>query len=286
MNQQVYTLRFITPLFSKGAYEDKPEFRAASIRGQLHWWFRALGGTPEMEREVFGSIKPVQASKVIVRTQELHQTSNNVDKIPTLPHKQGGQASPKICYKIGATFKLLVSYRRGGPSESARRHFERTLEMWLLIGSLGLRATRGGGCFNCEELHQKLGPNINIRIDELSNNSRITTAILPRIYTQAEEARKIITDTLSHAAFQSQCYPLGLVKQRDDPKNLPPRKTSPLRLRIIEQQKSFRIVAIWDKRIDVTGNSNANLNSAITILQHSRKPIGEELHAVRDRLMR
>jgi len=36
-------LTFITPMFGHGATET-PEVRAASIRGQLHNWFRLLGG--------------------------------------------------------------------------------------------------------------------------------------------------------------------------------------------------------------------------------------------------
>ena len=49
-------LEFITPLFSHGAI-DAPEVRASSIRGQLHAWFRILGGDVEAERRVFGGIR-------------------------------------------------------------------------------------------------------------------------------------------------------------------------------------------------------------------------------------
>ncbi|MCL2104631.1 MAG: type III-B CRISPR module RAMP protein Cmr1 [Kiritimatiellaeota bacterium] len=39
-------LSFITPTFLAGANQNTPEIRASSIRGQLRWWFRVLGGTP------------------------------------------------------------------------------------------------------------------------------------------------------------------------------------------------------------------------------------------------
>ena len=51
-----FRLEFITPLFSRGAYEDRPEIRAASIRGQLHAWFRVLGGEPADEKSIFGTV--------------------------------------------------------------------------------------------------------------------------------------------------------------------------------------------------------------------------------------
>ena len=45
MLQQTYRLELITPCFCGGAEPDKrAEIRAPSIRGQLRWWFRVLGG--------------------------------------------------------------------------------------------------------------------------------------------------------------------------------------------------------------------------------------------------
>ncbi|TAE90912.1 MAG: type III-B CRISPR module RAMP protein Cmr1 [Verrucomicrobia bacterium] len=39
-----YQLEIITPCFCAGADQGIAEIRAASIRGQLRWWFRVLGG--------------------------------------------------------------------------------------------------------------------------------------------------------------------------------------------------------------------------------------------------
>ena len=61
-------LEFITPLFSHGA-TDQPEIRPASIRGQLHAWFRIMGGDIEAERRVFGGIKHKKAD---TRTMPSH----------------------------------------------------------------------------------------------------------------------------------------------------------------------------------------------------------------------
>ena len=48
-------LQLITPCFCAGANQREPELRAPSFRGELRWWFRCLGGTPEQEGRVFGS---------------------------------------------------------------------------------------------------------------------------------------------------------------------------------------------------------------------------------------
>lgn len=63
MKLQTYHLELITPCFCAGADPAKAEIRAPSIRGQLRWWFRVLGGfkgLPEnlrsQESLIFGSI--------------------------------------------------------------------------------------------------------------------------------------------------------------------------------------------------------------------------------------
>ena len=72
------TLEVITPCLSGGAHPQKQaEIRAPSIRGQLRWWFRSLGGFKSMlprpvdaqEKAVFGhaSAPDSQASPLVVR---------------------------------------------------------------------------------------------------------------------------------------------------------------------------------------------------------------------------
>jgi CRISPR type III-B/RAMP module RAMP protein Cmr1 len=78
MNTQTYPLELITPGFCGGAWpETQAEIRAPSIRGQLRWWFRALGGfqslapmsMSDQENRIFGQAKGnmAVASRLIVR---------------------------------------------------------------------------------------------------------------------------------------------------------------------------------------------------------------------------
>lgn len=65
MRRTTLHLEIVTPCFLAGANQKAaPEWRAASIRGQLRWWFRAVAGgvlgggleaTKKAEAEVFGS---------------------------------------------------------------------------------------------------------------------------------------------------------------------------------------------------------------------------------------
>jgi CRISPR type III-B/RAMP module RAMP protein Cmr1 len=80
MKTETFHLELITPCFCGGAEPDKQaEIRAPSIRGQLRWWFRTLGGfkslapmpVREQEALIFGSIagNEGRAGKLIVRVK-------------------------------------------------------------------------------------------------------------------------------------------------------------------------------------------------------------------------
>lgn len=145
-------LEVLTPLFNRGAYQDTPELRVPSIRGLVRWWFRTLGGTPDEEKEAFGGMKKfgrrladeVMASRLVFRVSQVRAQRASPNPL-TLPHKQGGQASPQAAFAPGATFALEVFTRFGDLSPELERKVENALEVWLLIGALGLRANRAGG---------------------------------------------------------------------------------------------------------------------------------------------
>src|ERR1043166_7335138 len=61
-------IQLLTPCFCRGAYRDQPEIRAPSIRGMVRWWFRALGGTPDQEKALFGGVHAgAVASRLVFR---------------------------------------------------------------------------------------------------------------------------------------------------------------------------------------------------------------------------
>jgi hypothetical protein len=283
MNREI-KISFTTPCFCRGAdcsENGAPEIRPPSIRGQLHWWFRALGGTAADENAIFGSVHDdAKASKIVVRVR-YPQPVPAPQKIATLPHKHGGSASPKNALPAGTAFDLLISTRLGGLSPNLKQKFTRALNAWLLLGSLGLRATRGGGNFSYVG-QPAAATEYETAIRTLLSSCRpavhggktvvppLTARLLPTTYTTAEDARRVLTDTLASDAFAKCNYPLGKIKPAG-------RKTSPLRFRIIKLGVTYRIAAIWDGRENVTGNRLADLKSAIDQLARAGKPIAPQL---------
>lgn len=164
MKYTPYHLTFITPCFCAGAEPSVAEVRAPSIRGKLRWWFRVLGGTFEQESEVFGSIAGDEgnASSLLVRVveieirqkwQPIQPTANsNEGYLLYFAQKSQNEARWKLGGALppGASFELQVAWRRP-VADSAMKTFDLALEAFLVLGSLGLRSTRGLGCFETKE---------------------------------------------------------------------------------------------------------------------------------------
>lgn len=274
-----YYVKLITPLFSRGAYEDVPEIRPPSIRGMLHHWVRLLGGTRDDEKRIFGGVhQGASASKVVVRVANIEgQTA----RINTLPHKAGGQASPKAAFAAGTTFDLVISKRLGGLGRDEAT-LNRALEAWLLMGSLGLRSTRGAGSFTwSSEEDAAIQPpsgfdDYEERCRSVLASAKVRFALLETSYGDAEKARRVVSDTLGgRDDRQGQDDlarlhdPLGRVFNG--------RKTSPLKFRIVAAEDRFRIAALWDTRGEVTGNSHADLRGIIALLAERKPSLGQQL---------
>jgi hypothetical protein len=303
-----FNIKFITPLFSRGAYEDRPEIRAASIRGQLHWWFRALNGDASAERAVFGSVHQgfggyklaASASKVVVRVR--HEPLHG-EWIATLPHKppgrsaQDGPNAPRIACPAGVTCELHILTRLGSIKHAEhQRLFDRTVETWLLLGTLGLRSTRACGSFQWEPLGKtQLHPPVNfdayeVRCRQLLQGAPVRFALLEHVYTIAERARHDISDTLGGPTqtedwsdLRALHWPLGDVAskpQQQQDSTRKERKTSPLRFRIVKAGGQFRIAALWDSRDQVThNNTQTDLPGIIRLLKHKKPALGQQLAA-------
>ena len=283
-------LEFITPLFSHGA-TDAPEIRPASIRGQLHAWFRIVGGDIEAERRVFGGIKQgcadgrkmpscdrTMASKVVVRVAEV-KPKGPPRELSTLPHKTGGMAAPRKAYDIGTTCRVMIHDRLGGLSQADDDLLNRAINAWLLMGTLGFRATRAAGSFvwSDEALPMPTEPlayqdTCRDLLDE--SDAKAKVAVLDRDYSSAEIARRDVSDSLGGREDQEGKDslakindPLGFINGRAGRK----RKTSPLKYRIVRFDGKFRILAFWDGREEVTGNSDDDFYDVVDLLDgHTR----------------
>lgn len=163
MQRIALNLETVTPLFLGGADpRGEPELRAASIRGALRFWLRALlGGVigdslddlRKAESAVFGSTDG--ASPVVVR---IHHSG----ALKTAPFSQLADGKPGIAYLFFAargthtepkryaipaetSFELKLLLRPGAKTDHV---FEQAYAaLWLLthLGGLGARSRRGAG---------------------------------------------------------------------------------------------------------------------------------------------
>jgi CRISPR type III-B/RAMP module RAMP protein Cmr1 len=146
------TMELVTPCCCSGADQAKAEIRAPSIRGELRWWFRALGGTREQEAEVFGAVQPkALASVLIVRTSSMKKSSQESPAIPANHRffaKSRLDLGNEAFLPAGRTFRLQVVLRK---EVSCSELLDLTIHAFLLLGALGLRSNRGLGAVQAVE---------------------------------------------------------------------------------------------------------------------------------------
>jgi CRISPR-associated protein Cmr1 len=176
MIEQIFNVQVITPLFLGGANPRvQPELRAASIRGVMRYWYRALVGgstlvTPnqigalrEQEAEVFGTTEsgspvtvflPYQPPEIdtfrkdrAIRTREGDYLPTGKDYLLWSMAESGRPNTPRYqaareYIKPGFTFDLVLRSRLD------KKTLDRaTIALWLMgnLGALGTRANRGAG---------------------------------------------------------------------------------------------------------------------------------------------
>lgn len=158
-------LRFITPAFCAGADQNEPEIREPSIRGALRWWFRVLGGTSEQEKAVFGGVHGgAVTSKLVIRVSEVKIINgreivfNRMSDKGYLYYfakesgKKEGIRRTESGHYIAENSECKVLFAlRASLETDVQELLVQAIDAFLLLGALGLRATRGCGCFTADE---------------------------------------------------------------------------------------------------------------------------------------
>lgn len=173
MIRQTYTLELITPCFCAGANPAEAEIRAPSIRGQLRWWFRVLGGSAAEEAAVFGSVAGDTGVASALRIAIADFKRGPVWPLPAIDQNKAenytwhfasasgkpANAGPNVtgprwqlrgAVPPGSTFKLILTELRPIKPE-LRKRLELARDAFLCFGTIGLRATRGLGALDCKQ---------------------------------------------------------------------------------------------------------------------------------------
>lgn len=148
MARETYNLTVISPMFLNGATSNQPEFRAASVRGQLRYWLRAIEGA---KRESLEDVRTVETaflgstqmgSMVSVRTYGLDDL--RVAESFMLPHR-GEKKSPAKAIQPGSHFRVDSVTR---PGVKIPVVYKKARGVWFLLGGLGKRSRRMFGAFD------------------------------------------------------------------------------------------------------------------------------------------
>lgn len=161
MRTETYHLEFLTPCFCAGANQGKAELRAPSIRGELRWWFRALGGTASEETQIFGGVHgdDAAASRIIVRSRAEDGTGEK-DWYSKIRRQGEDRSAYLLGFFCGRTDRLNVGgalppSSTGTISVTYRETPTELLNLasraFFSLGGLGFRATRTGGSFATRE---------------------------------------------------------------------------------------------------------------------------------------
>jgi CRISPR/Cas system CMR-associated protein Cmr1 (group 7 of RAMP superfamily) len=251
-------IEVLTPLFNRGAYQDTPELRVPSIRGMVRWWFRALGGTTDEEKEAFGGMKKfgrklaneVMASQLVFRVSQV-RAQRAVPNPPTLLHDPR-KPSPQAAFAPGARFHLEVFTRFGDLSTELERKVENALEVWLILGALGLRANRSGGNVWPVNDAPTTPTELRARLSELGCRWPVMLAGT-EVGSTLDQLRAAATDTVNGKAWV-----FGYAKGRD-------RQASALKFKIVRLEGRLRLL--------ITAHEQRVLDEARRALRgHKSKP--------------
>lgn len=157
-------VKFVTPAFLGGADSKKAELRAASFKGMLRFWWRALYGTQygtkilEEENNIFGSAASGKSNasyvRLLVQGSPSEKDSNDLIKNPNsiLSYLAYGKGSTRedrtfatYLDTAGTPFKISVSLS-SKLSEVQAKQAKNALLALLEFGGVGGKNRNGFGC--------------------------------------------------------------------------------------------------------------------------------------------
>lgn len=201
LKQITFEIETITPMFLAGADQGKAELRAASIKGLLRFWWRAIRAGTNMnelskeESDIFGAPdEKIGGSKFSIRVTQPDKeplprfiSQGRPDPVGYMFYStfmQKGRERP--CFPEGSKFNIILSSGHDNYLKTA------AASLWALIylGGLGTRTRRGAG---------------NMVVTNIDDTSRILSSIgldfLPK-GSNSEETAKWLIDNLKSAKQQ------------------------------------------------------------------------------------
>lgn len=203
LNKINFEIETITPMFLAGAEQGKTELRAASIKGLLRFWWRALQAESDIEKlrnresQIFGSSDEGKGGGCsfairIIPKEELKPTKN---KFPFNPQYQvpvegktfkinileylaygtyeyvpkQGNVFTREYYPAKTQFDIVVSFT----DEACKNEVLKAIYIWSIFGGIGSRSRNGFGSFdviNKEKAFEDIKEIISINTPYIKGN--------------------------------------------------------------------------------------------------------------------
>jgi hypothetical protein len=230
-----YSFKLLTACFCGGADNQScpAEMRVPSIRGQIREWHRKSSGVDTVNRIWGSTVGEAGASRVALIWDASVAPRQAQPKPHILPHKNQG-FRPALA--AGQSFTLIFQRLIGcsaGDWVAARN----AIQLWLLIGCLGLRANRAAGSV------WPIGDWVPQNSTQLGEVLRGLGFRWPMQVvdtppgTKEEELRRLASDTVKgHRAF------FGEIK---------PRLPSPTKFKVIELEGQPRLLVTAPPTVDL-----------------------------------
>lgn len=186
MKKITFEIETITPMFLSGADQSKAELRAASIKGLLRFWWRALQAESDLdelrkkEARIFGSsdeklgggssfsirvithgdLKPTK-DKFLSNPQYQVQVEDKTYKINILEYlaygtyeyvKKQGNVFTREHYPAKTKFDIVVNFA----DETWKNEVLKTFYVWCIFGGIGSRSRNGFGSINIVNIEKAL----------------------------------------------------------------------------------------------------------------------------------
>jgi hypothetical protein len=288
------TVKLLTPALLAGAHQSRPEWRSASLHGQLHFWARVLAYDTSPAKMRSGEVRLTGGflSKKGQQEQVAAPFAAWLEgEVPAQPpeyftcphdHRKGRRAgiptgcAAQLCWtRRASTDWTDVDANRG---EVLNADFARLLRTWVLLGALGLRANRAAGSIWVPKWFPTLDQ-FKEQVEALRLPPEVQVRVLPHVSAQQleswrnslqgadrnrlqnedqfEQLRGIATDTVGGYKDDIPDNPLGYAGIGSE------RKASPLKLKVGRFADGLRLIAVHDQR-DGRGGKLADAIDALT----------------------
>ena len=222
MSMYEYKIKLLSPTLCHGAApRESAELRVPSIRGHLRKWHAILWEANDTNL-CWGAVdkdNKAVPSKVVLRITDAEEIQSG--DFFMLPHKKEARTKGLI---TGQTFTLCVSFRHlpenPAEAEKLKERVNKTIQIWLLLGTLGQRSTRAfGSVWNNEKKYNSV-EEFAAETNLLIQGKYAVQILKPKETDSPQNMLKYCTDTLNG-------YPhiFGAIS---------PRKVSPLKMKFIE----------------------------------------------------